>query len=248
MALVRDQWCEYSYGLLGESAVGEFEPFDWTALKPSPVIGVDEVGRGCLAGPVYAGAVVLNEGQVHSFYKDSKLLSAERREVMADEIHGLHRVGIGFATVDEIDRLNIYHASLLAMARAVQALELAAGHLLVDGNARIPGLKNFAQTTLIKGDLRAEPVAAASIVAKVARDRLLVEYEERFPEYGFSRHKGYSTVQHKEAIARVGPCAVHRRTFAGVREFWRDSCVNSGLTGKAPAPKSAWRGKLNARD
>ena len=200
----------------------EWEPFEWAHLRPSPVIGVDEVGRGCLAGPVYAGAVILNGDAEFSPYTDSKLLSAGRREILAKEIFAIHRVGIGFATVEEIDRLNILKASLLAMARAIEALGVKTGHLLVDGNQRIPGFNGYAQTTVIKGDLRALPIAAASIVAKVTRDRLLTEMENQFPVYGFSKHKGYSTLQHKEAIAKHGPCPAHRRTFAGVREFLRD--------------------------
>ncbi len=199
-----------------------WEPFEWAHLNPSPIIGVDEVGRGCLAGPVYAGAVILNMKKKYSPYTDSKLLSAGRREILATEIELVHHVGIGFATVEEIDELNILRASLLAMARAVAALGLKSGHLLVDGNQKIPGLHTFKQTTVIKGDLRAQPIAAASIVAKVTRDRLLMELENQFPVYGFSKHKGYSTVQHKAAIAQHGPCTIHRRTFAGVREHLRD--------------------------
>lgn len=200
-----------------------FEPFEWRHMSPSPVIGVDEVGRGCLAGPVFAGAVIIDHKAASSIYTDSKLLSAGRREKLAAEIREVHMVGIGFATVEEIDRLNILKASLLAMERAVLALGVKSGHVLVDGNQKIPGLmKSFAQTTLVKGDLRAQPVAAASIVAKVTRDRLLAELEEKFPYYGFSKHKGYSTAEHKEAIVKYGPCEIHRRTFAGVREYLRD--------------------------
>lgn len=199
-----------------------FDVFEWTHLIPSPVIGVDEVGRGCLAGPVFAGAVIISPGGTGSVYTDSKLLSANRRENLAAEIREVHRVGIGFATVEEIDKLNILRASLLAMERAVLALGVTSGHLLVDGNQKIPGLGAFAQTTLVKGDLRAQPIAAASIVAKVTRDRLLTEMEEQYPHYGFSKHKGYSTLEHKKAIILHGPCAIHRRTFAGVREHLRD--------------------------
>ncbi|MBX7232068.1 MAG: ribonuclease HII [Bdellovibrionales bacterium] len=193
--------------------------FNWKELVPQPVIGVDEVGRGCLAGPVYAAAVILNESVARSHYTDSKLLSASRRLELSEEIKALHRVGIGFASVEEIEQINILQAALLAMKRAVLNLSLNFGHLVVDGNQKIPGLGQFSQTTLIKGDLRAEPVAAASIVAKVARDQLLTELELEFPQYGFSRHKGYSTAAHKAAIAQFGPCPIHRRTFAGVREF-----------------------------
>lgn len=202
--------------------MGDWERFDWVNLSPRPIIGVDEVGRGCLAGPVYAGAVILDQKFSYTQYVDSKLLSARRREELALEIHAHHQVGLGFATVEEIERLNILQASLLAMARAVAALKVSAGHVLVDGNMTVPRLKGFTQTTLVKGDLRAEPVAAASIVAKVARDRLLGEMAKDFPQYGFAQHKGYSTAQHKAAIRRFGPCAVHRRAFAGVREHLRE--------------------------
>ncbi|MGE0764038.1 MAG: ribonuclease HII [Bdellovibrionales bacterium] len=196
----------------------KFDPFNWRDVQPGPVIGVDEVGRGCLAGPVYAAAVILDPARPYTHFTDSKLLSAIRREQMAKEIRTHHQVGLGFATVLEIDQMNILQAALLAMKRAVQNLGVTCGHLLVDGNIKVPGLPAFAQTTLIKGDLRAHPIGAASIVAKVTRDQRLTELEELYPEYGFAKHKGYSTVVHKAAIARLGPCPEHRRTFAGVKE------------------------------
>ena len=195
-----------------------FEPFSWWELKPAPIIGVDEVGRGCLAGPVYAAAVVLDESKPWRHYTDSKTLSAHRREILSEEIKSLHRVALGFATVEEIDRMNILRAALLAMKRAIDALGVSEGHVLVDGNLKIPGVQ-LPQTTLIKGDLRAQPVGAASIVAKVARDNLLKDLSVRYPDYGFEKHKGYSTLEHKEAIRMFGPSEHHRRTFAGVKEF-----------------------------
>ncbi len=195
------------------------EKFEWQGLTPAPIIGVDEVGRGCLAGPVYAAAAILNPNKDFSHYTDSKLLSVSRREKFAQEILENHRIGVGFATVAEIEELNILRAALLAMRRAVLALNVETGHLLVDGTFPVPDLKGFRQTTLIKGDLRAEPVAAASIVAKVTRDRVVSELEEKFPQYGFAKHKGYSTQAHKAAIQKFGPCAEHRRTFAGVKEY-----------------------------
>lgn len=197
----------------------KLEKFNWQLVTPSPIIGVDEVGRGCLAGPVYAAAVILNPEKPFAHYTDSKLLSGSRRDQYSNEIRLYHKVGVGFATVSEIDQLNILQAALLAMKRAIRNLGVTSGHLLVDGNVKIPGLPEFSQTTLIKGDLRAEPIGAASIVAKVARDQRLTELEELYPEYGFAQHKGYSTVVHKKAIARVGPCPEHRRTFAGVKEY-----------------------------
>lgn len=196
-----------------------FPPFEWRGQTPSPVIGVDEVGRGCLAGDVFAAAVILGDNYPEGL-TDSKKLSPLRRKKLSIQINQSCRVSIAFATLEEIDRLNIFHASLLAMKRAVLGLGVAGGHVLVDGNQRVPGLNNFAQTTLIKGDLRAEPIAAASIVAKVARDELISELDAVYPGYGFAEHKGYATKDHKAAIEKLGPCQIHRRTFAGVKEFW----------------------------
>lgn len=198
-----------------------YSPFEWEGLTPQPIIGVDEVGRGCLAGPVYAAAVILDHTRPFRHYTDSKLLSAARREILAKEILENHQVGIGFATVQEIDQINILQASLLAMARAVAQLKTQMGHLIVDGNQKIPQYLKWQQTTVIKGDLRAEPIAAASIVAKVTRDKLMMKMDETFPLYGFKKHKGYSTVVHKKAIEIHGPCPEHRLTFAGVKEFYK---------------------------
>lgn len=201
------------------AATIEFEPYDWQSVQPAPVIGVDEVGRGCLAGPVYAAAVILDPSKNLTLITDSKTISEKRREELFLRIMEDHQVGVGFATVEEIAQINILHASLLAMARAVEALKVNGGHLLVDGNQRVPQLRHLKQTTLIKGDLRATPIAAASIVAKVTRDRKCVELSKVFPQYGFHIHKGYGTPAHKEAIARYGPCLEHRLTFAGVKEY-----------------------------
>lgn len=195
------------------------EKFDWLALKPQPVIGVDEVGRGCLAGPVYAAAVIIRQDFPYQHFTDSKVLSAKRREELSLEIKSHHMAALGFASVDEIEKINILQASLLAMKRAIENLGVKSGHVLVDGHQKIPGLPmGLAQSTLIKGDLRAEPVAAASIVAKVARDFLMVQLDEKYPGYGFAKHKGYGTSDHREAIAQLGPTDQHRRLFAGVKE------------------------------
>ena len=183
------------------------------------MIGVDEVGRGCLAGDVYAAACIPSESHPFSHFTDSKKLSPKRRDVLSQEIQLNHRVSVGGASVEEIDSLNILRASLLAMKRAVEGLGVETGHLIVDGTFKVPGLPlSFQQTTLTKGDLRAAPVAAASIVAKVTRDNVLQELEAVYPGYGFAKHKGYSTRLHKEAIVRLGPTAVHRKSFAGVKE------------------------------
>lgn len=194
-------------------------PIEWRNFSPQPIIGVDEVGRGCLAGPVYAAAVVFKSDALIDGVTDSKLISEKRREELAELILNEHLVGIGSASVDEIDKFNILNAALLAMKRAVESLGLTGGHVLVDGNKKIPGLSHFEQTAIVKGDLRVAPISAASIVAKVTRDRLMKELGVKFPQYGFEVHKGYSTPVHKKCIIQFGPCKEHRRTFAGVKEF-----------------------------
>lgn len=197
-----------------------FEPFDWLSLSPRPVIGVDEVGRGCLAGPVFAAAVILDDVFNIEGVTDSKLISESRREKLAALIHENAQVGIGFASVGEIDRINILQATFLAMRRALENLSIGSGHVLVDGNQRINLLEGYVQTPLVKGDLRALPVAAASIVAKVARDGYMRKLAEKYPVYGFEKHKGYAAPIHLAAIQANGPCVQHRSTFAGVREHW----------------------------
>lgn len=197
----------------------EYPKVDWQQFSPTPIIGVDEVGRGCLAGPVYAAAIIFRSEALVSLVTDSKLLSEERREELAALIFREHHVGIGSASVEEIDEINILQASLLAMKRAIENLNVKTGHVLVDGNMKIPGLKGFDQTTFVKGDLRVAPISAASIVAKVTRDRLMKDMGVKYPVYGFEAHKGYSTPVHKENIVTHGPCEVHRKSFAGVKEY-----------------------------
>lgn len=198
------------------------EPVDWRSFYPAPVVGVDEVGRGCLAGPVFAAAACLKSDELVEHLTDSKLLSEKRREELAPEILKHHWVGVGFATVEEIDAINIFQASLLAMKRAVETLEkqmqIQAGHLLVDGSFKIPHLDRK-QTTLIKGDLRCASISAASIVAKVTRDQLMRDHSLQYPVYGFESHKGYASAFHRQAIKEHGPCLLHRRTFSGVKEY-----------------------------
>lgn len=201
------------------------EKIDWRMIVPAPVIGVDEVGRGCLAGPVYAGAAILLSDAVEKELTDSKLLSEEKREVISVEILKHHKVCVAFATEDEIEKLNIFQASLLAMKRAVEGLGVKSGHILVDGKFPIPGMKDFVQTPLIKGDLRAAPISAAAICAKVARDHWMQSLAKEYPGYGFEKHKGYATEEHRNAIKRQGPCKVHRRTFGGVREHLSEQSV-----------------------
>lgn len=188
------------------------------------VIGVDEVGRGCLAGPVFAGACVLKSEACLEVLTDSKLISEKRRDDIALEIQTHHWVETAFATVEEIDELNILWASQLAMVRAIQSLcekyLIKDPVVLVDGNQVIRDFGDeVEQYALIKGDLRCPAISAGAIVAKVTRDNLMREFADKHREYGFAGHKGYATKAHKEAIEKFGPLPIHRRSFAGVKEF-----------------------------
>jgi ribonuclease HII len=182
------------------------------------IAGVDEVGVGPLAGPVLAAAVVLPEDVRLRGVDDSKKLSAALREELAEKIHAAALgVGIGIVEPQEIDRLNIYRAALEAMRRAVVALPMMPEHVVVDAR-HIPQL-TVPQTALINGDARSYSIAAASIVAKVARDRIMCELDGLYPQYGFRHHMGYATAQHLAAINRYGPSPVHRLSFAPVRDL-----------------------------
>jgi ribonuclease HII len=175
------------------------------------VAGVDEAGRGPLAGPIVAGAVIL-AGPVAGVY-DSKALRETERERLFEVLHGGgHAIGVGVVEAEEIDRLGIQQANYRAMALAVAALPETPDFVLVDG-FRVPGLA-APQERIIKGDRRSLSIAAASIIAKVTRDRRMVALEAMYPGYGFARHKGYGTREHLEAIARLGPCPAHRRSFS----------------------------------
>jgi ribonuclease HII len=179
------------------------------------VAGVDEVGRGPLAGPVVAAAVILDELRPVKGLRDSKVLGPATRARLAGEVRARALcVSIGQASVEEIDRLNILQASLLAMQRAVEGLRLAPALVLVDGN-RLPALRMPAEA-VIKGDATVAAISAASIVAKVHRDELLVQLHEQHPQYGFDGHKGYATAEHLAALRAHGACAAHRRSFAPV--------------------------------
>jgi ribonuclease HII len=180
------------------------------------VAGVDEVGRGPLAGPVLAAAVILDPARPIPGLTDSKKLSEGRRERLAQQIRAQALAwALGRAEVEEIDRINILQASLLAMQRAVEALSIAPRKALVDGN-RLPRLPCEAQA-MIGGDASVAAIGAASIIAKVARDRELVELDRVHPGYGLARHKGYPTKQHLEALRRLGVTPIHRRSFGPVR-------------------------------
>lgn len=176
------------------------------------ICGVDEAGRGPLAGSVYAAAVVLEKGQTIEGVNDSKKLSEKKRELLFDKIiNECKDYSIGTASEKEIDELNILQATFLAMKRAVDGLSVKPDCALVDGN-QIPNL-DCDVTTVVKGDAKSESIAAASILAKVSRDRYMLEMAEKYPQYGFEKHKGYGTKLHYEMIEKYGICDIHRKTF-----------------------------------
>ena len=181
------------------------------------VAGVDEAGRGPLAGPVVAAAVILDPKRRIRGLADSKVLSPDRREELAVLIRERAVAwATGSADVGEIDTINILHATMLAMSRAVAALHIAPEEALIDGN-RCPALQCRARA-IIKGDRDIASISAASIIAKTTRDALLREFDQLYPVYGFAQHKGYGTREHLAALERHGPCPLHRRTFAPVRQ------------------------------
>ena len=179
----------------------------------SVVCGTDEAGRGPLAGPVFAAAVILPENCEIEGLNDSKKLSEKKREALYDEIiEKALAYGIAYGSLEEIETLNILEATYLAMNRAVEALSIKPDFCLIDGNRTPKGLE-IPCATVVKGDAKSSSIAAASILAKVTRDRLLLEYDEKYPEYQFAKHKGYGTKLHYEMIAEHGICDEHRRTF-----------------------------------
>ena len=179
------------------------------------VAGVDEAGVGPMAGPVVAAAVVFAPETFISGVHDSKQLTHEQREALFTPIRDRAiAVGVGIAEVNEIDRLNIYWATMSASRRALSALNLAPGHVLVDGRL-IAGLE-LPQTRIVGGDRKSFCIAAASIVAKVTRDRMMVDLDAVYPGYGFAQHKGYCTSEHMDSLARLGPSPIHRRSFSPV--------------------------------
>jgi len=182
------------------------------------VAGLDEVGRGCLAGPVVAAAVILPERHRIKGLRDSKMLPRARREALyAQIVDRADAIGVGCVEVELIDRVNIYQATKHAMHQALERLPLAADHLLIDAlSLREIGLP---QRSIIHGDAISASIAAASIVAKVTRDRICDEFDRRYPGYGFARNKGYGTRRHFDALVADGPCEWHRRSFAPIRQL-----------------------------
>lgn len=186
--------------------------------------GVDEAGRGPLAGPVVAAAVILDPERPIKGLHDSKLLTPSRREeLFAQILEGAMAVGVGNVEPETIDRINILEATRRAMQEAIDKLAFPPELVLTDA-VRLASL-SCPQKNLIQGDRRSASIAAASIVAKVTRDRLMAECDRQFPEYGFARHKGYATPEHRAALAKHGPCPLHRRTFRGV---WQQGELFSG--------------------
>ncbi len=202
--------------------MSELWKYEYAAIEAGYglICGVDEADRGPLAGPVCAAAVILPKGLEIEGLNDSKKLSEKRREALFDVIkEKALAYGIAFASHEEIDEINILQATFLAMKRAVEALEIKPDLALVDGN-REPDLGGIPVKTIVKGDSLSANIAAASILAKVTRDRLMVAMDEEYPAYGFAIHKGYGTKAHYAALTEHGPCPIHRRTF--LKKFYGD--------------------------
>ena len=195
--------------------------------SPGLLAGVDEAGRGPLAGPVVAAAVILDERQPIAGLADSKKLTARRRELVYEEILAKALCcSIAQASVEEIDQLNILHATMLAMRRAVEGLRLKPAKVLVDGN-RLPTLQVRAEA-IVQGDAKVAAISAASILAKVTRDRWCLEVDASYPGYGFARHKGYGTAEHLQVLRSLGATMQHRRSFAPVAQaLLRADCGQS---------------------
>ena len=198
----------------------DLQAFEKDAFKKgySLIAGIDEAGRGPLAGPVVSAAVIFNSDIPDTGIKDSKKLTQKKRELLFDIICD-HSLAFGIGIVDnyEIDRINILQASLRSMAESVENLKIAPDYLLIDGTFGIN--LDLPQQAIPKGDSLSISIAAASILAKVTRDRIMEAYHNNYPQYGFKSHKGYPTRFHKDAIKKHGPCPIHRRSFKGVKEY-----------------------------
>lgn len=180
-------------------------------------LGVDEAGRGCLAGDVFAAAVYLHDNKINHLVNDSKKLSKKKREELFEIITNNYSYGIGIATVEEIDDINILQASLLAMGRAVEATKLTPDLVMIDGN-KAPKIQ-YKTITIIGGDSIIPAISAASIIAKVARDRYMREMSETYPEYNFSKHCAYGTKEHLQLLEKYGPCAIHRKSYEPIKQL-----------------------------
>jgi ribonuclease HII len=195
---------------------------------PTPVAGVDEAGCAPLAGPVVAAAVVLDREKFPRGIDDSKVLPAHTREAICAKLYKVARVGVGIASVEEIDRINIYWARMLAMTRAVEALGFDPAMILVDGN-RCPRWER-PSVAIVAGDAKCRSIAAASIVAKVTRDRIMADHAREHPGYGWETNKGYPTPEHFRGLDEHGPTPLHRRSFAPIRAYYeaRDGTAQLG--------------------
>ena len=209
-----------------------FPTSDAGVICLTPVAGVDEAGRGPLCGPVIAAAVILDPSRPVTGLSDSKKLTAKQREkLFCDIVENALSWAVGRADVEEIDQLNILHATMLAMQRCVNTLTVPAALVLVDGN-RVPTL-DCAARAIVKGDSRVAEISAASVIAKVTRDREMMELDRLYPGYGIAKHKGYPTVDHLRALHRLGVTAAHRRSFRPVRE----ALAREATVGRAAGPK-----------
>ena len=188
--------------------------YKFDQVYETPIIGVDEVGRGPLAGPVISAAIVLNKEKIPEGINDSKKLSKKKREVINEELISQHKFAIGIASVEEIDKINILQASLLAMKRAVLNLNIKPQTILVDGN-KLPDLE-YNMYPIIKGDSKSISIAAASIVAKVYRDKLMQDLSLQYPGYYWEKNSGYGTKQHLLALDNLGVTPIHRKSFAPI--------------------------------
>lgn len=186
------------------------------------IAGVDEAGRGPLAGPVVAAAVIIKEVKIPDFLTDSKKLSEKKRTLLFEQIkQDAECYAISIASREEIDELNIHHATLLAMQRAIEGLGLTPAKCLIDG--KFTPTVSMPCEAIVKGDLLIPSISAASVLAKVARDQMMVQAHEQYPDYGFAKHKGYGTAQHLSALAQYGPCEYHRRSFRPISELISNS-------------------------
>lgn len=213
--------------IIQSTLLPETEPLEKIILggRSQILCGTDEAGRGPLAGPVVAAAVIFSDVDVIWRCQDSKKLSRRHRELLHDELTSTIKFGIGSCSHVEIDQLNILNASLEAMRRAIASLPISPDVVLVDGNKVLHG--PWVCHAVIKGDARVRTIGAASIIAKVERDRRMTAAALEYPEYGFDRHFGYPTAAHIAAIEKFGPCEVHRKTFKGVREYFLKDTITT---------------------